>query len=226
MKTSLLTLALLSNAAAAVQAQSAISAGTIAVGGNIGYSSSTLKEEFKTSSGSIISTENTLNQFLVSPSAGYFFADNLALGLSVGYTASSFKSSVTGPGTTSPNALDARTTFNVGPYVQYYKLLSEQFGLVGTLGAGYQSSFTPFTIGPSTVGDTKGSGFYAGLTPGVIFFPIPKFGISASVGGLGYDRMSFKDSNDKDGDAKSQSSFGLNFGISQLLFGGTLFLGR
>jgi hypothetical protein len=225
MKTPFLLLALLSGGTTAAQAQSAISAGTIALGGNIGISSHTDKAEYK--AGNVNQTEETTTtQFRFSPSVGYFIIDNLAVGLNLAYTANSSSTTRTGTGTSSPNSLDAATTLRVGPYAQYYKMLSEQFGVLGTLGAGFQRNFTP-RFGPgNTVIENKQTGFYVGLTPGVIFFPVPKFGISASIGNLGFDHVNSKDSNDADGESASESNFGASFGFDQLMFGGTFFLGR
>jgi outer membrane protein W len=204
----------------------AIPAGTISVGGSIGFNTSSNKSEFKISNNNY-SDETTNSQFRFSPAVGYFLADNLAVGLNLGYTATSNKVTRTGPGRTSPNALDASTTLRVGPYAQYYKMLSDQFGVLGTLGAGYQSSFTPsYGTNSNNVIETRGNGFYAALTPGVIFFPIPRFGISASIGTLGYDRVSTKRSNDADDATASRSNFGASFGFDQLLFGGTYYFGR
>ena len=101
--------------------------------------------------------------------------------------------------------------------------------MLGTLGAGYQSSFMPFYSNPdnsNTVVESKVKGSCASLTPGLLFFPVPKFGISASIGGLDYDRVGVERSDDANGRTQSVSAFGAGFGLSQLLFGGTLFLGR
>ena len=124
--------------------------------------------------------------------------------------------------------MGANTTLRVGPYVQYYKVLSEQFGVLGTLGAGYQSSFVLFYCNSNNnpVVESKAKGFCASLTPGVIFFPVPKFGISAFIGGLGYDWVGVERSDDANVRTQSVSAFGVGFGLSQLLFGDTLFLGR
>ena len=204
-----------------------IAAGTISLGGSIGYNSSTYKKEYK-SGGNTSSNEETRSQFQFSPSVGYFLADNLAIGLGLGYTSTKYKVTYSGPGRTSPNPLDASTTLRVGPYVQYYKMLSEQFGVLGTLGAGYQSGFAPnySDNNPGRIIETKTSGYYAALTPGVIFFPIPKFGLSASIGNLGYEQANVKQSDDVDGESEKYSSFGASFGLSQLQFGGTYYFGR
>ena len=200
----------------------------MSLGGGIGFFSRTDKSEFKVGNNTFTGeSRNSLFQF--APAAGYFFADNLALGLSLSYTARSEEITRTGPGSTSPNALDASTFLRVGPCGQYYKMLSDQFGVLGTLGLGYQSCFAPSYSsggGSGAVMETNTSGGYVSLTPGVIFFPVPKFGISASIGGLGYDRLNIKRSDDADGRSRSTSSVGASFGLSELRFGGTYFFGR
>jgi hypothetical protein len=118
--------------------------------------------------------------------------------------------------------LDAATNLRVGPYLQYYKMLSDQFGILGTLSGGYTRTFTPRLIGPTTVVEEETNGVYASLTPGVIFFPVPKFGISATAGYLGYDRTALKNSPTN----RKISDLGASFGLSQLQFGGTYFFGR
>lgn len=235
MKKSFLMLALLGGTATAAQAQTAIPAGTISLGGGIGYSSHTTKEAATSSSGTAYSEEVTTSQFNFSPSVGYFIADNLAIGLQFGYFAMGKPKTTETPAPAVVLAdLDAATTIKVGPYAQYYKMLSDQFGIVGTLGLGYQSNsdseYGEDPTGKDVVQVTKGSGLYADLTPGVVFFPVPKFGISASIGGLGYSSMSY-DYKTNDGPAPSgyeskSSDFGLRFGLDQLNFGGTFYFGR
>ncbi len=200
-------LALFSAGTGLAQAQS-ISAGTVSLGGSIGYNRQTDNQ----GGGADVTRSN----FRIAPVVGYFFADNLAIGLNLGYMAdrTTFSQSPAGN-------LDAATSFRVGPYVQYYKMLSEQFGVLGTLGAGYSRSFAPRFTGPNITVEEKASGVYANLTPGIIFFPVPKFGISASIGFLGYDRTTLEGSPER-----KFSSFGAEFGLNQLNFGGTYFFGR
>ncbi|MCB2380196.1 outer membrane beta-barrel protein [Hymenobacter sp. BT635] len=229
-------LALLAAGTEAVHAQS-IAAGTISLGGTIGYSKSTDKTS-SSFQGQNYSYETKSSEFRFSPSVGYFLNDNLALGLSLGYSSERrpYTTSSPSPNNPSREELDPTRTIQVGPYVQYYKMLSEQFGVVGTLGGGYQSlkRYDYINNGPMggiQISEQKASGFYAGLTPGIIFFPVPKLGISASIGGLGYDRLNYDYPTNTGGSAPSDfeassSVFGANFGLDQLQFGGTFYLGR
>lgn len=231
----ILLVAAFSAACAAAHAQNAISAGTVALGGSIGYSRSSDEESQK--SGSTNYTAQTKSsRFSFAPSVGYFVADNLAVGLSASYSANGKDyTTYTPTPATVRTELDPTTRLRVGPFVQYYKMVSDQFGLVGTLGGGYQNYRDQFYSGngnSAVVATQKGSGYYVALTPAVIFFPIPKLGLSASIGSIGYDRLSYDfpttgGGNNAPSDYKNiQSEFGANFGLSQLQFGGTYFFGR
>lgn len=191
----------------------AIPAGTISLGGGIGYNWETDTQDLPGTAQAKVSRST----FQVAPSVGYFLADNLAIGLGLSYAAQR----TTFDPTLRPN-LDAATSLRVGPYVQYYKMLSEQFGVLGTLGGGYARSVAPRYTTPNTTAEEKSSGVYADLTPGIIFFPVPKFGMSAAIGSLSYNRTRPDDSATE----STSSSFGANFGLSQLNFGGTYFFGR
>jgi hypothetical protein len=219
MKKNLLLLALLGCSATAAQAQSAIPAGTVSLGGNVGYFRRTNNAQLLSNQ----TSESVNSRFQIAPSVGYFVADNLAIGLNLGYTSAktTYASTITGF-TSNP---DPNTTLRVGAYVQYYKMISDQFGLVGTLGGGYQYNRNTYVYGPignMGTSETKSKGYYAALTPGIIYFPIPKLGISATVGSVAYSRL-------KETPTASEpvtTEFDANFGLSQLQFGGTWYFGR
>ena len=203
----LLALALLSGLASAAQAQTVIKAGTVQLGGNVGYSRTSQDRLVPLNGGILGKQTDTNSQFSIAPSVGFFVADNLAIGINAKYQ--------------STNQYDARY-YQVGAFVQYYKMVSEQFGFTGTLGAGYQHA--NYSAGFSE----KQNGFYAGLTPGLVFFPIPKLSIGASIGGLNYSYLSYKANSfiGNGADSYNSSTFGANFGLSQLLFSGTYYFGR
>ncbi|MDJ0366153.1 hypothetical protein QMK33_13420 [Hymenobacter sp. H14-R3] len=186
-------------------AQTAIKAGTIQLGGGVGYSRTSQDRPGTIYNGNTSTkVTDTYSQFSIAPSVGFFVADNLAVGINANYQ--------------STNQNDARY-FQAGAFVQYYQMVSEQFGFTGTLGGGYQH------VKSSSAYDGQ-NGFYAGLTPGLVFFPIPKLAIGASIGGLNYSRLSYKANGFNGSDTYSSSTFGANFGLSQLLFSGTYYFGR
>lgn len=238
----LFILALLAATAGTSYAQS-IKAGTVSLGGSVGYyrSSSTQSASYNTGSSPnptpySYTNENAYSQFSIAPSVGYFVADNLAIGAMLSYTSQKQKSSSSssngGIGSITPE-MDPNTSLRIGVYAQYYKMLGEQFGLIGTLSGGYQTGTTYNLSNNQGTIETKGNGYYAGITPGIVFFPIPKLGISASIGSLGFDHYSYDfptvtasgtiaPSNYEN----KTNTFAASFGLSQLQFGGTYYFGR
>jgi hypothetical protein len=229
----ILLLTLLAVSTQAGHAQS-IAAGTVSLGGNIGYNRNSSKYSY--SQNNTTYTQETSNsQFYFSPSVGYFVADNLAIGIAAGYSAArkTYTNYTPSPAVVRAE-LDPTTNLRLGVYGQYYKMITEQFGVLGTLGVGYQRTRDYNYSGNgnnSVIIEAKGSGYYAELTPGIIFFPIPKLGISASIGSLTFNHLSYDfpavpGTTAPSNYENTSSSFGAGFGLSQLQFGGTYYFGR
>ncbi|MDO7884607.1 hypothetical protein [Hymenobacter cheonanensis] len=204
--------------AQASHAQTPIKAGTLQLGGAVNYTTSS--EEITVKTGSISNTTKyTTNSLTLNPYLGLFVANNLALGVNFSYTAANSYSNVGTTTTTTPT-----TRLRVGPFVQYYKMVTDQFGLVGTLAGGYENDFQPGIGAQGTNITTDGA--YVGLTPSIVFFPIPKLSFGASIGSLAYTHLTVKPDKAADGYGDTISSFGAGFGLSQLLFSGTFYFGR
>lgn len=239
-------LAALSASSHALCAQT-IEAGTIALGGNVGYSQSNNKSS---SLHSIVGGQNVAGtsdassrQLYLAPVGSYFVADNLAIGLALGY-ANGWREEDTRfvPAYTAEQHSDYRTiSLRTGAFVQYYKMLNAQFGLTGRLGAGYQrlkDSQDGYNITNGTTyyfnGTYTRAGYYAELVPGIVFFPVPKFGLTASLGAFNFNHLSLTESrySDTSGNiysegAKSESNdFAASFGLDAFLLGGTYYFGR
>lgn len=221
----LLTLALLGATVQLSHAQSPIKAGTVALGGSINYTHS--GEEISSSSGygGSYTSNYSNNTLTLSPAVSYFVADNLSIGADLNYTIQETMYKYTSNNST-PTYRDY-TSLRLGPFVRYYKLLNDQFGFTGTLGAGYERDSQPSSNSAGNSITLKANGFYTALTPGLIFLPIPKLGIGASIGGLGYTRLNVKPESGTSSDYSDvTSTFGANFGLAQLTFSGTYFFGR
>jgi len=201
-------------------AQEVIKAGTVQLGGSINYN----QQHLSTPNAVNTAPDMTTRTFFFSPAAGYFILDNLAVGVSLSYSKST--NTYSGPAST----IDyRRQQFSIGPYVQYYQMLTQHFGLVGTLAAGYSRDTENDSFASSNApnGATfyKRNGFLTSLTPGIVFFPITRFALSSSFGGLSYSYAT----NDGGSTIDSQNTyttFGANFGLSQLTLSGTYFFGR
>lgn len=233
-------------AAAGVGHAQSIAAGTVALGGSIGYSHSTnnTHDTFSSSPAvyQVYASRVAGSQFAFMPTASYFVADNLAVGLNLsinnGYRdeqvdyASTAIASRTSHGT--------NRAWSIGAYVQYYKMLTAQFGLTGRLGGGYLKQTDRQTSNEYGVGiasyqyDNSGSGYYGDLTPGIIFLPVPKFGISLSMGALSFNHSNTESVNTANSGGTTSSVgyegttnyFGARFGFDYLLLGTTYYFGR
>ena len=206
------------------QAQTPIKAGTVQVGGTVGYyhtSQESLASYYNGSFNQNGTVTYTNSQFGIGPSVGFFVADNLAIGISGNYQVNHYTTSYS---FAQPPSGYGNKQLQAGLSVQYYKMLTDQFGLVGTLGGGYQYGNQASDNTPNNEATSKG--FNTRLTPGIIFFPISKFSIGASIGGLEYGRSTTKYEGSTFPDNLVSSSFGANFGLSYLAFSGTYYIGR
>jgi len=149
-------------------------------------------------------SKQTMNNFGISPTIGYFLNEKMALGAALSYSNSlnQFDSKV------SPNTTKIETnSFGINPYFRLYKPLSSSiyFALQG--GLSFARSTSTVTAGPpQIVTETPSYSLGANLRPIFIFFPSPKWGVEASIGSLGYNYMKYL------ADAGSVSSFGVNAG--------------
>lgn len=183
-KVSLLTLVFIFVAAASSFAQT--SAGTLFFGGGLGFSTSNSKVTTKLGNTTITSDGPQRTDVSVVPGVGYFIADKLAIGLDASFTTGSDK-------VTEPNGdYEKNSETNIGftPYVRKYFMLSDNFGLTGTLGigVGFGSSKIEEKDGntTTTVDGPKSTTLEFGLTPGIVFFPTNKIGLEANFGFVGF----------------------------------------
>ena len=162
--------------------------GTILVGGNIGYTSE--KSEFQFS-------EAKASTFSFSPKVGYQFNDNWTVGGE--FTASS--------ATTDNGTIEEKdNNFRLGAFVRYSVPLSQTFSVFADMGAGFQNLKNK-TYGPGNgFSKDKADGMYVGITPALFINMKKSFGLNFSIGGLGYETLSF------DNNGADYSNFYFNFG--------------
>jgi outer membrane protein len=137
--------------------------------------------------------------FEISPKAGMFVTDKIAIGAKLGYAANKAEN---GFGDTADN-----TTLSVGVFARQYCHASSTFSVFGNLGFDYMSM-------DNKLADSKTTGFEIALSPGVSYFLNSNFAMEASFGKLGYS--SFKP--DADG-ADSTNTFELGLDLSSITFG-------
>ena len=162
--------------------------GTILVGGNIEYNSTTYDHPL---------AETKTNTFGFSPKVGYQFHDNWTVGGELSINSAK------------QNGGGAETKANVytyGAFVRYSVPLSETFSVFGDLGAGLQNQKSENFENGLLISKSKADGIYVGLTPALFINMKKGFGLNFSIGGLGYKTLNY------DNNGADVSSFYFNFG--------------
>lgn len=216
----------------ALAAQAQTSAGTIMLGGNLGFTSGKSESRQNNNTTQPRSTSEG-SGWVVAPNVGYFVTDALAVGVTasiLGAKTTEHNLSLVGP------AYDAKWTnkgLSVGPFVRYYIMAGEKAAFFGQLAAGYsrqEDEREPLGSPPYVYASKNTSkGSFARFTPGFAFFPIPKLGLELSFGGLDYSRNTTESSSDAPGfvaGKSTNSQFGAIFGLSSVQLGGFFYLGR
>ncbi|AHM61562.1 hypothetical protein D770_16540 [Flammeovirgaceae bacterium 311] len=193
------------------------SAGTLSVGGGVAFSSEKSKYEYDNNR----TVEGDLGTyFKLSPSVGYFFADDLEAGLTLGITRQAWSSSFN----SDLRYITGQTTFE--PYVRKYFSLAETVAFFGEAGLGIGGGKTTRIDDDNntTVKYNQASVFNLGLRPGVVFRPADRFGVELTAGYFGY-RSTRTENPDNNGDVdmRKDSSFGLSLDMSNVQLGLKLF---
>jgi len=152
--------------------------GKFMLGGNVTFNSQEQDNNYK----------NTY--YAILPSAGYFLAENLALGTGIGYSYNKTRNIYLFDNNIFQYTTTKDQAFVFNPFLRKYGRITEQFKYFGQLSL------------PMSFGNTKakeinvGNGSYhdvntyhnlgATLAPGLAFFPSRNFGIEFSVEGIGY----------------------------------------
>lgn len=190
-----------------------ISAGTIYLGGSLGFRSSSGKTTIKSSSTTIETKSPVSTSFEIAPGAGYILSDKFGVGLNLGFNSATSKLDST-------DFSDKTTTssFFINPYFRYYMMLEDNFGFTGTFnirfGSGKTKSETKIANTTTTVEGPKPSNLSIGITPGIIFFPTSKIGLEANIGFLGYSSNTSKQETGSGSSAVTTTSTSSSFGFN------------
>ena len=161
--------------------------GSILVGGNIEYTSK--NTDFQ-------GDERKESEFGFSPKVGYQFNDNWTVGGE--FTVASSKDD-RGMTEYKTNA------FKIGAFVRYSVPLSSTFSVFADLGAGFKNQTDKSYTG-NTSTKAKADGMYVGITPALFINMKKGFGLNFSIGGLGYETLSY------DNNGPDVNEFYFNFG--------------
>lgn len=187
------------------------------MGGELGFTSAS-----STSTNGSTSTKGPVaTTFSIKPRVGYFFTDNIAAGLTIGYASTGSKS----------RTIDSKSvsnTMSVGLFGRYALPLGDagNFAFLGDLNLGFSgtSGKSETTVLGTTITSKNdpSTRISVGLAPGILFFPTPKIGLEANLGNIIYfSRTQVTDANNNDNrtyytnfSAFNISSLSFNFGLN------------
>ena len=187
-----------------------IAKGTTYLSGQVGYSSTQNNNN-----------DDKVEDFTVVPTVGYFVANNVAVGLGVGYTNSS---TTTNSAITNVETKFSTDAFVVAPFVRKYWTLSDKLYFFGQLAVPMQFGKTETeTSSVATTGNTVVSNSTSteakytkiGVTvkPGLDYFLNKNWSIEATIGEFGYNNFKYKDLD------KSTDNFNFGLNLSSVTFG-------
>jgi len=160
--------------AAAAQAQ--VGTGLFA-GGSLGLSMG--DEKYHQNGSSIIEGPQSLS-FHINPRIGYYFTDNFAAGLLLGYGNNFSKTKGTVEVKTSTMDLSAvlfgRYAMGLGD--------ESKFFFTGDLNLGFNSRTGKVETGSVTVDNDPVTTISVGIAPGILYFPTAKIGLEAGLGNI------------------------------------------
>lgn len=171
--------------------------GTISLGGALGITTSKQQEEISEGEG-----EYKSSTLLIAPSAGYFLADGMELGLSVAFTNSKSEFDPE-----DGDVIDFPTVNEtaIGPYFKYYMFTGNEdfaFTLNGSLLFGFSKT------SPDDGDDIKGSSFQIAISPGFSYFFTDKIGLDFQLQGISFRKEDPNTDSDADNDEESTFTFG------------------
>lgn len=221
-----LLLAVLVSSCFILPLQAQTSKGSILLGGSLNYSQSHSRPSNSSAS---FWKNNTLN-LSVKPEAGYFLAENLAVGTGL---ILNFSRNLNGGETT------AKTQgLGISPFARYYKFFGEKLAFFGQGGIAYarytSKSRNPFSSdNPNELLETqKNSEYAASLMPGVSYFPMPWLGFQFTMGQLKYGKTDLEEQylSSQTGAPekwnKTDKSLTADFGLGQATLGINFFFTR
>lgn len=184
----------------------------IYVGGGLNFNNTTVTREF-TAAGVTTSTDDKTTSFGIAPEVGFKLADNMAVGVAVGFDFSNNEPSAT--------TKVKSNNFSIAPYFRYTALTWGNLSLFADAQVTVSTGKTTneVTTGGVTVSsDDKTNGFSVAVVPGISYQANEKINFVAKLGrGIGY----FQTKSEPAGGATTTTDkdFGLNLKTLGLSFG-------
>ena len=181
------------------------------VGGSLNFNANTKTTE-ATAAGVTVSSDDKTTSFGIAPEVGFKLADNMAVGVAVGFDFSNNEPNST---TTVKN-----TNFNIAPYFRYTALTWGNLSLFAdaqvTVSTGKKTTELTTTTGKVS-SDDKTSGFSVAVVPGISYQLNDQINFVAKLGsGLGYFQTKEEPAA---GPTVTDKNFGLDLNTLGLSFG-------
>ncbi len=141
------------------------------------------------------------------PDFGYFIKDDFAIGANLNI----------GIYNTHSNNLDINSTsYGIGGFARYYKKITDKFLFFANAGVSY--AYGTGRWGSSNINEQVRSNTLSfAISPGLVYFISPKFGLEASFGNLHYTHTSSE--NITLAQKRQSSDFGPSFNLATFFFG-------
>lgn len=205
-----------------MNANAQFESGTIMLTGGINFSQSSSERETKMGSNTTTTEGPVTTNFGLGVMGGYFVADNIAVGLGLGY--GSFSSEDTDDGVTYETS---GSLFSITPFARYYIPYTDVFSFFGELSVGIGAGSDKFSTtsgGNTTTQEASVSTLRTGIAPGFNFFVHENIALEIKYGFLGYNSFTTERDFGNDNSVKdSSSNFGLNLDLTSLVFGLSVF---
>jgi hypothetical protein len=182
------------------------------VSGSAGFSSQ--GGEFD--NGTSTTDSPTYSTFNVSPAGGYFVADGLAVGLSLGFSGTKWNDDAN-------DSKSKTSSFGLSVFAKKYKSIADKFYLFGQANVGFGSGKSETENNGTTVDGPKTNSIFFGLAPGAEYFFSEHISMSCSVGALSFisstetEEVGGTEQKDKD------TQFDFNLDLSAVNFGFTYY---
>ena len=186
MKSIALSFALLFTMATSFAQESGLKSGKIYVSGSFGFSSESSENESKFNGTTVKVDGPTTTSFNFIPSVNYMVSDKFSVGLAIGYIYQKYEEK--GTSGFDPDFSVTNGAFVIAPMANYFVPLgNEKFGLIfqGAVPLSFGTIKRETTDGITTVSrEGSSNSFGVNISPGIFYFPSPKFMLTASLGNI------------------------------------------
>lgn len=184
--------------------------GSMLATGNLGFSSGGSEVE----TGNNTTGQYNESNFYINLKGGYFVEDNIAAGLSLGYSNNVYDNELT-------TNVSTTSIFSIGAFGRYYKPVANNFSLFGELAVDFGTGGN--TVENTTLNTTSEqdiSQFGVGLGLGTAYSISESLFLEVNYGLLGYNSSTYTNNPGETNESTtSYDSFGLNLDLTSLTFG-------